>query len=74
MTDVRTHRHHRNRLLFAVALFVYLALLAAWQIDALRAAPLEAWGVLTLGGILGAMTATGFVVRNRWRLYLASRP
>ena len=63
----------RNRLLVAVALFICLALLAAWQIGAIRAAPLEHMGALTLGVILGAMTAVGFVVRQCWRLYLASR-
>lgn len=73
MTDAQTHRHQRKRLLAAVALFIFLALLAVWQIDTIRAAPLEPLGALTLGVILGAMTAVGFVVRQRWRLYLASR-
>ncbi len=73
MTNALTHRRQRNRLLAAVALFVYLALLAAWQIGTLRAAPLEPMGVLILGMILGAMTGAGFLVRHRWRLYLASR-
>jgi hypothetical protein len=73
MTNVSLHRHYRNRLLVAVALLVYLALLVVWQIDTLRRAPLEPLSVFILGVILGAMTAVGFVVRQRWRLYLASR-
>jgi hypothetical protein len=74
MTDVQTNRRLRNRLLVAVALFVYLALLAVWEIDTIRAAPLEPLGVFTLGVILGAMTGAGFVVRHLWLLYLTSRP
>lgn len=74
MTDVQTNRRLRNRLLVAVALFVYLALLAVWEIDTIGAAPLEPLGMFTLGVILGGMTAAGSVVRRRWRLYLTSRP
>ena len=74
MTNVLLHRHYRNRLFRAGALMVYLALLAVWQIDIIRTAPLEPTGVFILGVILGAMTGLGFVVRQRWRLYLASRP
>ena len=73
MTDFQTHRRQRNRLLIAVVLFLYLALLAAWEIETIRADPLELRGALTLGVILGAMTGVGFVVRNRWRVYLATR-
>ena len=73
MTNVNTHRRHQNRLLAAVALFVYLTLLAVWQIAAIQEARLEPLVALILGVILGAMTAIGFVVRQRWRLYLASR-
>jgi hypothetical protein len=73
MTNVPLHRHYRKRLLVAVALLGYLALLVVWQIDTLRRAPLEPLSVFILGVILGAMTAVGFVVRQRWRLYLASR-
>ena len=73
MTSTQTHRRMRNRLLVAIAVFVYLALLAVWEIDTIRVAPLEPMGAFILGVILGAMTGVGFVVRQRWRLYLASR-
>ena len=73
MTSTQTYRRMRNRLLVAIALFVYLALLAVWEIDTIRLAPLEPMGAFILGVILGAMTGVGFVVRQRWRLYLASR-
>jgi hypothetical protein len=73
MTDAQTHRRMRNRLLVAATVFVYLGLLAVWQIDTIRAAPLEPMGVFTLGLILGALTGVGLVVRFRWRFYLASR-
>ena len=73
MTNVPLHRHYRNRLLVSVALLIYLALLAVWQIDTIRTAPLEPISAFILGVILGAMTGLGFVVRQRWRLYLASR-
>jgi hypothetical protein len=73
MTSPQTHRRMRDRLLVAVAMFVYLALLALWEIDTIRAAPLEPWGAFILGVICGAMTGMGFVVRQRWRSYLASR-
>lgn len=62
-----------KRLVVAVGLFACLALLAVWEIESIRAAPLEPSGALILGVILGATTAVGFVVRRRWRLYLASR-
>lgn len=73
MTNVPLHRHYRKRLFVAVALLAYLALLAVWQIDTIRRAPLEPLSGFILGVILGATTAMGFVVRQRWRLYLASR-
>ncbi len=73
MTNVPLHRHYRKRLFVAVALLVYLALMVVWQIDTIRRAPLEPLSVFILGVILGAMTAVGLVVRQRWRLYLASR-
>jgi hypothetical protein len=73
MTNVQIHRRYRNRLLVPVALAVYLALLAVWEIDTLQAAPLEPMGAFILGVILGAMTGAGVIVRRRWRLYLASR-
>jgi hypothetical protein len=73
MTDAQTNRRHRNRLLVAVAILVYLALLAIWQIATIRTAALEPMAVFTLGTILGAMTGVGFVLRHRWYLYLASR-
>lgn len=76
MTNVqlhRHHRHHRNRLLVPVTLLIYLALLSVWEILTIRAAPLEPTGVFILGVILGAMSGLGFVVRQRWRIYLASR-
>lgn len=73
MMDAQTQRRQRNRLLVAAALFAYMALLAVWEIETLRAAPLEPWDALTLGVILGAMTGVGFVVHHCWRYYLASR-
>ena len=73
MTNVQLYRHHRNRLLVPIALLVYLALLAAWEIDALSEDPFDPTGAFVLGAIFGAMTGLGFVVRQRWRLYLASR-
>jgi len=73
MTDAQTHRRQRNRLLVAVVLFVYLALMTVWQIDTIHTAPLELQGALTLGVILGAMTGMGFVVRYSWRRYLGRR-
>lgn len=62
-----------SRLVVAAGLFACLALLALWEIETIRAAPLEPLGALILGVILGATTAVGFVVCRRWRLYLASR-
>jgi hypothetical protein len=72
-TSPQTHRRMRNRLLVGIALFVYLALLAVWEIDAIRMAPLEPTGAFILGVLFGATTGAGWVVRQRWRLYLASR-
>jgi hypothetical protein len=62
-----------NRLLVPVALLVCLALLAVWAIDTLNGVLMEPMSAFILGVILGAMTGDGFVVRQRWRLYLASR-
>ncbi len=73
MPSTQTHRRMRKRLLVAVAVFVYLAFLAVWEIDTMQAAPSEPVSVFTLGVILGAMTGLSLVVRQRWRLYLASR-
>lgn len=62
MTSTQTHRRMRNRLLVGIALFVYLALLTVWDIDTIRMAPLEPASAFILGVLLGAATATGFVV------------
>jgi hypothetical protein len=62
MTSTQTHRRMRNRLLVGIALFVYLALLTVWEIDTIRMAPLEPASAFILGVLLGAATATGFVV------------
>ncbi len=74
MTKIQEHRRLRNRLLVAVVLFVYLAILAVWQMTAIGPSPEEQFGVLPLGIILGALTGLGIVVRRLWYLYLASRP
>ena len=74
MSKIQTHRRLRNRLLVAVVLFVYLAILAVWQMTAIGLSPEDQFGVLPLGIILGALTGLGFVVRRLWYLYLASRP
>ena len=74
MNKIQIHRRLRNRLLLAVALLVFLALLAVLQIVIISANPEEQSGVLPLGVILGAITGLGFVVRRLWYLYLASRP
>jgi hypothetical protein len=74
MTNIQTHRRLRNRLLAAVALLIYLALLALWQIDNIRGSSSEPSSAFVLGTILGAMTCVAFVVRRRWTLFLASRP
>ena len=74
MNRIQIHRRLRNRLLVAVTLFVFLALLAVSQIAIISANPEEQSGVLPLGVILGAVTGLGFVVRRLWYLYLASRP
>jgi len=74
MTDTHTHLRLRNRLLASIGLFVYLAVLAIWQIDSIHSAATEPIRAFTLGVILGAMTCLGFVIRRRWQLYLASRP
>jgi hypothetical protein len=73
MTNVQLYRHHRNRLLVPVALLVYLALLAVWEFGTLSEDPFDPTDAFVLGVILGAMTGLGFVVRQRWRIYLASR-
>ena len=73
MTSPRTHRRTRNRLLVAVAVSAYLGLLAVWEIDTIRAAPLAPLRAFILGVVCGAMTGMGFVVHQRWRIYLASR-
>jgi hypothetical protein len=73
MTSVETHRRMRNRLLAAVALCVYLALLAVWEIGTLRDGPLGPMTVLVLSVTLGAITGAAYVARQRWRLYIASR-
>ena len=72
MTDAKTQRRQRTRLLVSAALFAYMALLAVWIINTLRDAPLEPLGALTLGVILGAMTGVGFVMHRCWRFYTAS--
>jgi hypothetical protein len=72
-TGTQTLRRQRNRLLVAAVLFAYLALLVVWKVETVRAGPLEPWGVLTLGAILGAMTGVGFVVHHYLRFYLRSR-
>ena len=74
MNKIQIHRRLRNRLLVAVALLVFLALLAVSQIVIISANPEEQSGVLPLGMILGAITGLCFVVRRLWYLYLASRP
>jgi len=74
MNKIQTHRRLRNRLLVSVAAFIYLALLAVWEITTIGPTPVEHFGVLPLGVILGAVTGLGFVVRRLWYLYLASRP
>jgi hypothetical protein len=74
MNKIQIHRRLRYRLLVAVALFVFLALLAVSQIVIIGANPEELSGVLPLGVILGAATGLGLVVRRLWYLYLASRP
>ena len=74
MNKIQIHRRLRNRLLVAVASFVYLALLAVWEIATINATPVEHFAVLRLGVILGALTGLGFVMRRLWYLYLASRP
>ncbi|MET0919214.1 MAG: hypothetical protein ABWY07_12420 [Burkholderiales bacterium] len=73
MKSPQTHRRTRNRLRVAVAVFVYLGLLAVWQIDTIRAAPLAPLHAFILGLVCGAMTGIGFVVHQSWRRYLASR-
>jgi len=52
-------------MLVAIALFAFLAPLAFWEFDTIRAAPLEPLGAFALGVILGVMTGVGFVVRQR---------
>jgi hypothetical protein len=74
MNKIQMHRRLRHRLLVAVALFVFLALLALWQIVIIGADPENQSGVLPLGVILGAATGLGLIVRRLWYLYLASRP
>jgi hypothetical protein len=74
MSKIQMHRRLRNRLLVTVALFVFLALLAVWEIATVSTTPVEYFGVLRLGVILGALTGLGFVMRRLWYLYLASRP
>ena len=74
VNKIQIHRRLRNRLLVAVTLFVFLALLAVSQIVIVSANPEEQFGVLPLGVTLGAVTGLGFVVRRLWYLYLASRP
>lgn len=74
MSAIETHRRLRKRLLVAVVLFVYLALLAVWEITIMGPFPEGPFGVLPLGIIFGALTGLGFVVRRLWYLYLASRP
>jgi hypothetical protein len=73
MTGIETHRRMRNRLLAAVAIFIYLALLTVWEIVTFQGVALEPIRVLVLGVTVGAMTGAGYVARQRWRLYLASR-
>ncbi len=73
MTNVPLHRHYRNRLLVPVALLVCLALLAVLAINTLDGVLVEPMSAFILGVILGAMTGVCFAVRQRWRLYLASR-
>ena len=73
MRSPQTHRRTRNRLRVAVAVFVYLGLLAVWQIDTIRAAPLAPLRAFILGVVCGAMTGLGFVVHQRWQRYLAGR-
>jgi hypothetical protein len=74
VNKIQIHRRLRKRLLVAVTLFVFLALLAVWEIATISANPEEQSGVLPLGVILGAITGLGFVVRRLWYLYLAGRP
>ena len=74
MNKIQIHRRLRNRVLVAVTLFVFLALLAVWEITTISTTPVEHFGVLRLGVILGALTGLGFVMRRLWYLYLASRP
>ena len=73
MTSARLHRQHRNRLLVPVALLVCLSLLGVGEIVTFQGFPPGPIGALTLGMILGAATGSGLVVRQRWRIYLASR-
>jgi hypothetical protein len=72
MTELLIYRTRRDRLPVPVATFVGLALAAVWEIDVFQSAPLEPIGVFVLGFLLGAMTGTGIVVRQRWRRFLAN--
>ena len=74
LSTIQAHRRLRNRLLVTVVLFVYLALLAVWEITIMGPFPMEPFGALPLGIMLGALTGLGFVMRRLWYLYLASRP
>ena len=73
MTSVRLHRQCRNRLLAPAALLVTLSLVAVWEIAAFDGVPPVPIVALTFGATLGAATGCGLVLRQRWRIYLASR-
>lgn len=56
-----------KQMLVVISLFALLAPLAAWELDNIRAVPLEPLGAFALGFILGMMTGVIYMMRQRWR-------